>query len=435
MNTFAKSLNENIAGVNLYVLDMLSELGKSLYMPKGIISQSSEAKAKTSKFNATLGIAASSKGPMYLDCLYSHLHDLDPTQIFTYAPSSGIHDLRLAWKEKLLVDNPSLKNKNFSLPVVTNAITHGLSIVADMFVDKDNYVVLPDKFWGNYRLTFGLRRGAEIVTYSLFNGHNTFNVEGLLSKVKECSKPQNKVIVILNFPNNPTGYTPNKEEMIKIADGLTEIAESGVNIVAIADDAYFGLFFDDTSFKESIFSLLISRSANLLPIKLDGATKEEFAWGLRVGFITFGSSSGLGDQSSLFNALETKVAGIIRANISNVTHLSQSIILKSIKHPEFYKQRQELNNIIKNRCLKVKSILENNNYSDEFTAYPFNSGYFMCIKLHRVNAESLRVYLLDKYQVGLISTNNTDIRIAFSSVEESDLDEMFSIIYKACKEI
>lgn len=434
MNTFAKSLNENIAGVNLYVLDMLSELGKSLYMPKGIISQSSEAKAKTSKFNATLGIAASSNGPMYLDCLYGHLHDLDPTQIFTYAPSSGINDLRLAWREKLLIDNPSLKNKSISLPVVTNAITHGLSIVADMFVDKDNYVVLPDKFWGNYRLTFGLRRGAEIVTYSLFNGHNTFNVEGLLSKVRECSKSQNKVIVILNFPNNPTGYTPSEEEMIKIADGLTEIAESGVNIVAIADDAYFGLFFDDTSFKESIFSLLISRSANLLPIKLDGATKEEFAWGLRVGFITFGSA-GLGDQSSLFDALETKVSGIIRATISNVTNLSQSIILKSIKHPEFYKQRQELNNIIKNRCIKVKSILENNNFSDEFTAYPFNSGYFMCIKLHRVNAESLRIHLLDKYKIGVISTNNTDIRIAFSSVEESDLDEMFSTIYKACKEI
>lgn len=430
----AKSLNEQIAGVNLSVLEMLSDLGKKLFMPKGIISQSTEAKLKTDKFNATLGIAASSKGPMYLECLYDYIHDLDPTEVFTYAPSTGLNDLRITWKNKLYIDNPSLTEKSFSLPVVTNAITHGLSIVADMFIDNDNYVVLPDKYWGNYRMTFALRRGAEIVTYALFNEKGSFNVSGLLEKVTECSKTQNKVIVVLNFPNNPTGYTPSKEEMHQIADGLTEIAENGTKIVAITDDAYFGLFFDDKSFKESIFSLLISRSANLLPIKLDGATKEEFAWGLRVGFITFGST-GLGDQSSLFNALETKVAGIIRATISNVTNLSQSIILKSIKHPDFFAQRQELNNIIKSRCNKVHYILQNNNYDDEFTAYPFNSGYFMCIKLHRVNAETLRVHLLDKYKIGLISTNDKDIRIAFSSIEESDLDEMFATIYKGCKEL
>ena len=434
MNPLAKTLNEQISGVNLSVLDMLSELGKSLYMPKGILSQSAEAKAKANKYNATIGIASTKEGPMYLDCMYESLNSFNPSELFPYAPSAGIPALRQAWREKMIKDNPLLTNKQISLPLVTNALTHGISIVADMFVDKDDYIVLPDKFWGNYRMTFALRREAEIVTYSTFTPEGKFNVNGLLEKVKECGNAQNKVIVVLNFPNNPTGYTPTSTEMNMIANGLTEIAESGVKVIAVADDAYFGLFFDEECFKESVFTLLTGRSANLLAIKLDGATKEEFAWGFRVGFITFGAT-GIGDQTPMLQALETKAAGIIRATISNGPHISQSAVLKSLQCPEFYNQRAKCNAIIEERCQKVKAVVGKGKYDDEFTPYPFNSGYFMCVKLTRVKSEELRVHLLDKYGVGVISTSNTDIRIAFSSVEVDDIEDLFELIYKGCKDL
>ncbi|MCD8567638.1 MAG: hypothetical protein LRY50_04590, partial [Geovibrio sp.] len=39
MNALAKELNEIIAGVNPAVYEMLSDLGKNIYMPKGIITQ------------------------------------------------------------------------------------------------------------------------------------------------------------------------------------------------------------------------------------------------------------------------------------------------------------------------------------------------------------------------------------------------------------
>ena len=35
--------------------------------------------------------------------------------------------------------------------MVTTGITHGLSTVADMFVDEGDVLLLPDKLWGNYR--------------------------------------------------------------------------------------------------------------------------------------------------------------------------------------------------------------------------------------------------------------------------------------------
>ncbi len=57
MNTIAKELNARISQANPHILDMLSSMGKALFFPKGILSQSAEAKVKAHQINATIGIA------------------------------------------------------------------------------------------------------------------------------------------------------------------------------------------------------------------------------------------------------------------------------------------------------------------------------------------------------------------------------------------
>ena len=433
MNPLAKSLNEVLEANNPCILEMLSSTGKKMFMPKGILSQSAEAKEKATKFNATIGISTAKGEPMYLESMFKRFQGIHPKKLFTYAPATGLPELRELWTKKIRTENPSLKDVQMSNPVVCNALTNGLVTAGELFLDKGEFVVLPDKFWGNYRLMFNTLIGGEIATYETFNENNGYNVEGLLKTVKECGMKNKKVFVVLNFPNNPTGYTLTKDEAVRLSDGLVEIAESGINIVAVTDDAYFGLFFDDV-FKESLFSLLAGRSKRLLAVKIDGITKESFAWGFRVGFITFGQTIE-GDNSAIFKALETKAAGYLRATISSAPHPSQSITVDVLKEPSFKFERGELNAVIEERCKKVKAIFDKGLYADEFTPYPFNSGYFMCIRLKNVEAETLRTALLDKYGIGVISTNQTDIRIAFSSVDVENIDELYSIIYQCCKEL
>jgi len=433
MNPLAKELNDMIAAENPAVLDMLSDLGKNLYFPKGILTQSAEAKEKAYKYNATIGIATEKGGPMYLDCIYEPLKAFKPADLFPYAPATGRPDLRKKWREKQIEENPSMKGKFFGTPIVTNALTHGLSIIADMFVDPGDYIALPDMLWGNYRLTYNTRRGGEVVTFNTFTPQGGFDLEAMLAKVKELGEKKGKVVLILNFPNNPAGYMPTVEEGKKIADGLVALAESGIKLVVVTDDAYFGLFFEDTM-TESLFGHLINRSKNLLAIKLDGATKEEYVWGFRVGFITFGGTD-TKDQPGLFTALEKKVGGIIRGTISNCPHPSQTFVLNGLNHPDFKKQKEEKYKIMKARANKVKDVLNTGKYDDEFVYYPFNSGYFMCLKLKNVDAEALRVHLLDKYGVGTISVNKTDLRIAFSCMELENIEDLFNIIYQGCKDL
>ena len=433
MNPLAKSLNEIIEAANPHILEMLSDVGKKMFMPKGILSQSAEAKVKATKFNATIGISTAKGEPMYLESMYKRFQGILPKHIFTYAPAAGLPELRELWAEKIKSENPSLQNIQISNPVVCNALTNGLVTAGELFLNKGDFVVLPDKFWGNYRLMFNTLIGAEIVTYETFNENNGYNVEGLLKTVKEYGIKNKKVFVVLNFPNNPTGYTLTKDEAVKLSDGLAEIAESGINIIAVSDDAYFGLFFDDV-LKESLFSMFAGRSERLLAVKVDGITKESFAWGFRVGFITFGETV-KGDNSELFKALETKATGYLRSTISSAPHPSQSITVDVLKEPSFKTKKSKLNAIIEERCKKVKSIFDKGLYADEFTPYPFNSGYFMCIRLKNVDAETLRLALLDKYGIGVISTNKTDIRIAFSSVDVENIEELYFIIYQCCKSL
>lgn len=433
MNALAKELNEIIAKESPVVLEMLSDLGKNLFMPKGIVTQSAEAKEKAHKFNVTIGIATENGGPMYLDSVYSCFSGMKAGDLFTYAPSSGKPELRKKWAEKIKADTPALK-AGISLPVVTNALTHGLKIISDMFIDKGDTLVLPAMFWGNYRLTFATMGGAEIATYNTFNAAGGFDVEALLEKCRESARINGKIVVILNFPNNPSGYAPTTAEAHAIADGLIKIANEGTKVVAVTDDAYYALFYEDDIYPESLFGLLAGKSENLLAIKLDGCTKEHFVWGLRVGFITFGATNGK-DQSAMMGALEKKVTGLIRGTISNCPHASQSIMLKALGSPTFDAERKAKVATMKGRALSFKRVLKENDFSDQFTAYPFNSGYFMCLKLKNVDAEELRIYLLDKYGVGAISTNKTDLRLAFSCLDEADTPELFSIIYKACKEL
>ncbi|MAE43336.1 aspartate aminotransferase [Candidatus Woesearchaeota archaeon] len=427
LNPLAEELNEKIMQANPNVMGMLSDKGKAIFFPyKGILGQSAEAKGK--KINATIGIALEDDGsPMRLNSIASNI-SLNPKDVFTYASSYGKHELREKWKEMIYEKNPSLKDKEISLSVVTNALTHGLSMAGYMFVNEGDKVIIPDMMWGNYKLVFANAYGAEIELFNTFKD-NGFDIESLKEKLNGENE---KKILVLNFPNNPTGYTPTDEEAKQITEIIKESAEKGNKIIVICDDAYFGLVFEEGVFKESMFSYLADIHENVLAVKADGATKEDYVWGFRTGFITYGIKCS-GDKNELYEALEAKTAGAVRGSISNAPHISQSLVLNAFNSKNYAAEKQEKHEILKGRFDKVKEILEaKEGYKEFFEALPFNSGYFMCIKLKKHDGEEIRKTLLQKYDTGLIALGDI-LRVAFSAVSEDKIPELFDNIYNACK--
>ena len=435
MNKIAQDLNQTIQDSNPYIFEMLSKVGKKLFFPKGILSQSAEAKEKAHRINATIGIAKENNSVMSLSSITESINGIDPDQYLPYASSFGLPELRKKWKDELFRKNSSLEGKKISLPVATCGITHAVSIFSDIWTDPGDNVILPDMMWGNYNMTFGVRKGVKVVQYDTFDSELTsYNLDSFEKMVRKEAQSSGKIILILNFPHNPTGYSLSVEEGKKIASILKDIAQHGTNVIAVCDDAYFGLFYEPETMKESLFSLLAGSDERILAVKLDGATKEDYVWGLRIGFITYGLlAQKNGDE--IFEALEKKTAGCVRGNVSNISHLSQAILLKSMESNNYIEAKQEKFDLLMKRCLAIKEVVKDPAYQDAFDVYPFNSGYFMCIRLKENNAEELRIHLLDKYGLGLISIGDNNLRVAFSCVEEKDLKTLFDLILKGVNDL
>lgn len=422
LHPLAEAANAAIKADCPVVLDLLSERGKRFFFPaKGILAQGAEAKQKATKANATIGIATEAGAPMHLQVVGQFYQGLTPAEIYDYAPSFGKPDLRQAWAKKQREETPSLGQHPTSLPVVTNALTHGLSLIGDLFLDPGEEALSSDLMWENYNLSWETRLGAHISTYPFFDTKLTgFNIQAFSQAL--FARKGRKLVVALNFPNNPSGYTPTRAEAGAIVNALIAAAQGGSKLVVVCDDAYYGMFFDDACEKESLFGRLAQAHENLLAIKVDGATKEEFVWGLRVGFITYGIKNG---TKAVYDALEQKTAGMIRAVISNVSMPGQSIVLKALQAPDFRKQQAEKVAVLKQRAAITAVECRKAEYADCWDVYPFNSGYFMCLKVKGCEAEVVRQRLLTDHGVGAIALGKTELRVAFSCLTEAQIPGVF----------
>jgi aspartate/methionine/tyrosine aminotransferase len=428
LNPQAISLNQTIEEASPAVYNLLSRRGRAIFFPKlGILSQTAEAKGKS--INATIGTALEDNGKaMVLESLDT-LINLEKTAGFSYAPSSGRPEIRSAWRKMMIEKNPSLKGKKFGIPVVSSALTHGLSMTGYLFVDEHDEIITPDRYWENYDLIFGNAYGGKQSTFPTFVDNTHFNCAGLREKLLEV--PTGKKIIILNFPNNPTGYTVTKDEAMELRDLLVEAADAGSSVAVIIDDAYFGLVYEEHILGESMFSLLADAHENILAVKLDGPTKEDYVWGFRVGFITFGIRNGSDD---LYRALEAKLSGAIRGNISNASNIGQSLLLDAYTSVSYQSEKKEKYDTLEHRYRKIKELLSQHpEYAEHFHPLPFNSGYFMCIRVVSGDAETLRKCLLDKYSTGLIAQGDV-LRIAFSSIPYEMIDRLFDNCYRAAQE-
>ena len=422
MNKLATQLNATLGAA----ADFLSPAGKRIYFPYGgILGQGAEA--KSCDINATIGMAFEEDGsPLVMDCFRKGIN-LDK-RAFLYAGSFGLPKLRELWKEMQVQKNPSLRGKTFSTPVVTNALTHGLRICAELFAGPRDTLVTPDLYWDNYELVFREAVGCRVAHFNTFR-KGAFDVAAMKAALLA---PGEKKILILNYPNNPTGYTATLDDARKIVAAVKAVAAKGRKIVVVLDDAYFGLVYEKGIHGESLFAEFSDLHRNVLAVKLDGTTKEDYVWGLRVGFISFAFKGATAEQ---LKALEAKAAGNVRSGISNATAIGQHLAIRAFADPGYVSQKREKFAVLKKRYHEIRVILKTHpEYAKHFEAMPFNSGYFMCVKPIGVEAEKVRRHLIEKYSVGTIVLSGL-IRLAFSTVPTARLGKLFASVDAAIADL
>ena len=422
INPLAKELNDILKDTTPGAL--LSDVGTRLYFPKGIIAQSGEAKKLGKTANGTIGMTVIGGTPVTLPSIQENIPSFSSRELVAYAPTAGFPELREMWKQDIIRKNPLLKDKSFSLPVLVPGLTAGISYLADLFLDESKPLVAADPSWDNYVLIASARRNADFVQFPMFSGEK-INLDGLEKTLRAQAK-SGSVRVLLNFPQNPSGYSPTVDEAQAIVSMLKKLADEGTKVMVWCDDAYFGLAYEDNIERQSLFAYLADLSPNILAAKIDGPTKEDFAWGFRTGFITF-SCKGLTEVQ--YDALVKKLMGAIRSSVSCSSTPPQNLLIKAFNNPKMEEEKAQLRKVLEKRYKLVKEFVKSHT-SENIKPLPFNSGYFMSFHLDKIDAEELRQKLLNESGIGTISIDSHTLRVAFSSLEEDKINIVYDTIYQ-----
>ncbi len=210
------------------------------------------------------------------------------------------------------------------------------------------------------------------------------------------------------------------------------MAETGKKVVVVLDDAYFGLVYEEGIHNESLFAEFATLHRNVLAVKLDGTTKEDYVWGLRVGFMLFGFKGATVEQ---LKAFEAKTAGNVRSSISNASSIGQNAAIAAYQDKAYNRQKTQKYKVLKSRYLEIRKIFAKHpEYAEYFEVMPFNSGYFMCVKPIGVDAERVRRHLISNYSTGTVVLSGL-IRIAFSTTPKAKLARLFQNVANAIADV
>ena len=405
-------------------MSFFSKLGENIILPQDVLIQSKETAAIPGAINATIGIATSNKKAMALPSINKVITEINNSEYLPYSPTPGLPKMRELWKEKILADNPSINKDFLSLPMVTTGITQGIDIAANLFSESGDALLLPNLFWQNYAQIYTIKLGNKIYKYNQFDENNEFSI----SNFKETlySIKEDKISLILNFPNNPTGYTPSDVELNSLVDVISTYAKENKNkqLIIVSDDAYFGLFFEKNHKTPTLSATYkLAENENCLIVKLDGITKEFYSWGLRVGFITYYTKN-----DELRKILLEKTQGYLRSTTSSPSNLSQQIAVRLLDNRQSLEEKEINDKIIEERYNKLKQAISTEQLDQLVRVLPFNSGYFFTIKLpSNINAHEFRLKFLNEYKYGVYSMDDEHIRIAFSCLDKELIPEL---IYK-----
>jgi len=414
----AQERNARLRAINPVIEEALSPLGKRSFFPKGIPFQAGQAKA--CRINATIGQITDGAGsPLPLAPMAEKLSALNPKDAFLYSPIQGRDTARKAWHAKLVKEDARMEA--VGLPVVSAGICHALTMAAELFFGKDDTLVLADLYWDNYEQIFNIRLEGDFLRYPFYDAQMRYNVQGLKETLAQV---QGKVQVLLNFPSNPSGYSPTPAEMKAIAEVLVDAARERP-VVVYCDDAYHGLVFDEKAESKSLFFELINRSPNLIPLKCDGVTKELSFFGGRVGFLHFGVAKEASD------ILVDKCMGLIRSGVGSPVGISQYLMEIELADPRHEAEFEGMRQVLARRFDVLKKALDRP--VPHWKVFPFNAGCFCLLELREgLDAETIRQALIADESVGVVSHGDKYIRLAFCSMKEESIQPLVEALERVC---
>ena len=188
-----------------------------------------------------------------------------------YQPNSG----KIGLREQ--ISQYYSKVYNLEIPVSNLTVTasgmNGLAIVAQALVSSGDQVVSIEPSWPNIAETFRIcGANVSVISLEVENKKWALDLERLLSAITHETKA-----VLINSPNNPTGWTMSAEDQLRLLNHCRQ-----TNTWIVADDVYSRLYYHG---EYAPNFLKIAEESDLL-ISVNSFSKAWSMTGWRLGWIT-----------------------------------------------------------------------------------------------------------------------------------------------------
>ena len=186
-----------------------------------------------------------------------------------YTAVAGIPELRKAIVDKLKLDNGL--DYSPDQVIVNVGGKHSVYEAMQAILDPGDEVIIPTPYWVTYPETVTLAGGVtKIVETDRSKGYC------LTPELLKAAMTERTVMLVLNSPSNPGGFTYSPAQLAALAKVL-----EGTDIYVMSDEMYEKLIYGDTQF---ISFAALSEDAYQRTLTLNGLSKAFSMTGWRLGF-------------------------------------------------------------------------------------------------------------------------------------------------------
>ena len=186
-----------------------------------------------------------------------------------YTPACGTIELRTAIAAKLEKEN-GLKYKPEQI-IVSLGAKHSIYMVMQAVLDEGDEVIMPAPYWVTYPETIKLAGAvAKVIETDIQNSYK------ITPQQLKKAITKKTVMLIMNSPNNPGGFTYTPQELAAIAKVL-----EGTKVMVLSDEIYEKLIYGRTKF---VSFASLSEDAYNRTITVNGFSKAFAMTGWRLGY-------------------------------------------------------------------------------------------------------------------------------------------------------
>lgn len=186
-----------------------------------------------------------------------------------YTEFSGLDELRKAISEREKIKT-GLQYDPLKEIVVTAGASEGLYCIWNAFLNSEDEIMVPSPYYSSY-LKQLIYSGANLVNVPIMKDENMeYNIDDFKAKLTKNTK-----MILINSPNNPTGYVMTEEDLKMIAEFSIEN-----DLIVISDECYDSFIFEGDY--KSIATLPGMKERTLV---VNSSSKTFSMTGWRIGYV------------------------------------------------------------------------------------------------------------------------------------------------------